>query len=136
MLTTPTTIRVGNWPKNKFSLVMLWFPVGTVKLLTSTRRSEYFAVPCCKALMCASCTAGLGFTLRTNKVTSYKDTLFCAWFAFPCKQKRSLERIRRKRISTPFSKYRFWKNKSRCTVVSLTYWFFAFCSQSFLFRIA
>ena len=31
-------------------LVMLQFPVGTVKLLTSTRRSGYFAVPCCKAL--------------------------------------------------------------------------------------
>ena len=35
----------------------------------------------------ASCMAGLGFTLRTNKVTSFKDTLFFAWFAFPFKQK-------------------------------------------------
>ena len=27
------------------------------------------------------------YYLRANKVTSFKDTLFCAWSAFPCKQK-------------------------------------------------
>ena len=50
MSTIPITIRVGNYPKNKFFSVMLRFPDGTVKLLTSTRRIGYFAVPCCKAL--------------------------------------------------------------------------------------
>ena len=43
-------VRVGNCPKNKFSLVMLRFPVGTVKLLTFTCGSGYFVVLCCKAL--------------------------------------------------------------------------------------
>ena len=40
----------GQLSQNKFFLVMVCFPVGTVKLLTSTRRSGYFVVPCCKAL--------------------------------------------------------------------------------------
>ena len=82
--TSSITIRVGNCPQNKFSLVTLPFPVGMVKLLISTCLRRYFAVACCKAFAWASCVAGFGFTLRTNKVASFKEDLYCARVAFPC----------------------------------------------------
>ena len=106
--TIPITIRLGSFPKNKFSWFAIMLCFGTEKTLVSTRHRGYLADILSIPRMWSNWTEGSTFTLRTKSATSSIFTL-----PSPMRLKASLLLTSRILMSIPFNIKRSWKHKSR-----------------------